>query len=106
MPKVEVDSEQLGVLQAAYKMLDTLHTSKDHSLDFKKIVKKVFPTASVAEVDAAEAAQAAIKPLIDRLDKREADDKKEREDREVASLQSRFDKTVKDHGYTEEGSKK
>lgn len=103
---VQIDSDQLALLTAGHKMLEQLYADPEKGMEFKKIIKAKYPTASVPDLEAVSAVEKMFKPLEERLNKFDAERAKEREDGRVAEFQSRFDRVVKDNGYTEDGQKR
>ena len=103
---VQIDSDDLALLRAGHKMMDTLFSDPTEGASFKKLIKTKFPTVSIPDLDAVSAVEKIIQPLQKRLDDRDAREAKEREDRQIEDLQTRFDKISKAHGLTEEGQKK
>ena len=103
---VTVDSDQLALLSAGHKMLESLYADPEKGLEFKRLIKGKFPQASVPDLEAVSAVEKLLKPLTERMDKRDEDEKKRAEEGQVRDLQGRFDKVAKDHGLTEDGQKK
>ncbi len=103
--------------QQATALLKALHDDSSTGLELQKLVKRKFPTATTPTLDAiskteelgsdlAKRFEELSKGATEKIDKFLTDRAKEREDAEVANYQSRFDKLMKDRGYTEDGQKK
>ena len=113
----EIADGVLLELQNAQKLLKSLYDDSAVGMKFRKIVKEKFPNSSIPELDAVTAAEKTGGELTKKIEEMSAgvskkiDDflsarQKEQEDSQVADYQARFDKIVKERGYTEDGQKK
>lgn len=113
----EISDAALAELTQARNLLKSLYDDAGEGMNFRKLVKKVYPKAAIPELDAIVQVEAAggelnkkfeemSKGVSDKIDKFLTDRQKEQEDAQVADYQARFDRIVKDRGYTEDGQKK
>ncbi len=113
----EISDAALAELQQAHALLKSLYSDSGVGMDFRKIVKKAFPKASIPELEAVEHTEAlgtklsekfaeAEKTLTGKIDAFLDARKKEREDADVETFSTRIHAIAKDRGYTEDGTKK
>lgn len=110
----DISPEALAELQQAHALLKSLYADNTVGFDFRKLVKKKFPAASIPELDAVvkteqltgdfekkfgELGDTLSKKIDGFLDAR----KKEREDDDVQKFGERIANIVKERGYTKEG---
>ena len=110
----DISPEQLAELQQAHRLLNSLYADSTVGFDFRKLVKKKFPQASIPELEAVvkteqltgdfekkfgELGENLAKKIDGFLDER----KKEREENDVAKFTERITSVVKERGYTKEG---
>jgi len=101
----------------ARNLLKSLYDDSAVGFDFRKIVKKKYPDASMPELESVqhvenlgtdlnkrfeELATGTTKKIDEFLDARQ----KEKDEAALRDYQTRFEKVVKDRGYTEDGEKK
>src|ERR1700757_206012 len=113
----EISDAALAELQQAHQLLKSLYDDSAVGFDFRKMVKKKFPNASIPELQALEKTEelgtglekkfeemktAATKKIDDFLEER----RKEKEQAQVDAFAERFEKIVKERGYTKEGREK
>lgn len=110
----EISDAALAELSQAHALLKSLYADQTVGFDFRKIVKKKFPQASIPELDAVVKTEALAgdfekkfgelgESLTKRIDGFLDERKKEREDAEVDKFAERLTRTVKERGYTKEG---
>jgi len=113
----EINDAELAELRKLQAFHKSLYDDAAVGMDFRKLIRKRYPQASIPELDAlvkAEEAGTSIekkfeelsKGATEKIDKFLSDRQKEQDDAAVAAYQARFDAMVKDRGYTEEGQKK
>ena len=113
----EITDAELAELKQAHTLLKSLYADSGVGFDFRKLVKKKFPNASMPELQAIEKTEElgeVVKKQVEELgtnltkkidgflDAR----KKEREEADVAAFSERINKIVKERGYTKEGEEK
>lgn len=110
----EISDAALAELTQAHTLLKSLYADQTVGFDFRKIVKKKYPQASIPELDAVVKTEALAgdfekkfgelgEGLTKKIDAFLDDRKKEREDAEVDRFSERLTRIVKDRGYTKEG---
>lgn len=110
----EISDAALAELTQAHTLLKSLYADQTVGFDFRKIVKKKFPQASIPELDAVVKTEQLTgdfekkfgelgEGLTKKIDAFLDDRKKEREDAEVDKFSERLTRIVKDRGYTKEG---
>ena len=113
----EISDAALAELQQAHTLLKSLYADSAIGMDFRKIVKKKYPQASIPELDAVVRTEEIGTALDKRFGEVEtnlskkidgflSERAKEREDVAVNAFSARIDKIVKDRGYTKEGTEK
>ena len=113
----EINDAELAELRKLQAFHKSLYDDNSVGMEFRKLIRKKYPQASIPELDALEAAEKSgssiekkfeelSKGATEKIDKFLSDPQKEQDDSAVAAYQARFDKMVKDRGYTEEGQKK
>ena len=113
----EINDAELAELRKLQAFHKSLYDDNSVGMEFRKLIRKKYPQASIPELDALEAAEKSgssiekkfeelSKGATEKIDKFLSDRQKEQDDAAVAAYQARFDKMVKDRGYTEEGQKK
>jgi len=113
----DIADNELAELRQAHALLKSLYADAGVGMDFRKIVKKKFPSASIPELDAVTRTE----ELSTSLDKRVSDGmaelnkriegfenarKKEKEEADVNAFSARVEKIAKERGYTKEGTDK
>lgn len=113
----EITEAELLEFKQAHALLKALYADSAVGIDFRKIVKKKFPTASIPDLEAVtrtEELGTGIEKKFEELGKGlnekidgflKARDK-ERQDNDVAAFSAKIEKISKDRGYTEEGTAK
>ena len=113
----EINDAELAELRKLQAFHKSLYDDNSVGMEFRKLIRKKYPQASIPELDALEAAEKSgssiekkfeelSKGTTEKIDKFLSDRQKEQDDAAVAAYQARFDKMVKERGYTEEGQKK
>ena len=113
----EINDAELAELRKLQAFHRSLYDDQAVGMDFRKLIRKKYPQASIPELDAlakAEETGTALekkveemsKGVTEKIDKFLTDRQKEQEDGQVAAYQARFDKIVLERGYTEDGQKK
>lgn len=113
----EINDAELAELRKLQAFHKSLYDDNSVGMEFRKLIRKKYPQASIPELDALEAAEKSgssiekkfeelSKGATEKIDKFFSDRQKEQDDSAVAAYQARFDKMVKERGYTEEGQKK
>ena len=113
----EINDAELGELRQAHALLKSLYADQAVGIDFKKLVKKKFPTASIPDLDAVvkvdelsgtlgKTVEALGKTLNDKIDGFLNARAKEKEDQDVAVFAGKIEKISKERGYTKEGTEK
>ncbi len=113
----EINDAELAELRKLQAFHKSLYDDNSVGMEFRKLIRKKYPQASIPELDALEAAEKSgssiekkfeelSKGATEKIDKFLSDRQKEQDDSAVAAYQARFDKMVKERGYTEEGQKK
>jgi len=113
----EINDFELAELRKLQAFHKSLYDDAAVGMDFRKLIRRKYPQASIPELDAlakAEETGSAIekkfeelsKGATEKIDKFLTDRQKEQDDAAVAAYQERFDKMVKARGYTEDGQKK
>ena len=113
----EINDAELAELRKLQAFHKSLYDDNSVGMEFRKLIRKKYPQASIPELDALEAAEKSgssiekkfeelSKGATEKIDKFLSDRQKEQDDAAVAAYQARFDKMVKERGYTEEGQKK
>jgi hypothetical protein len=112
----EISDAEYAELQQAHKLLKEMYADNAVGIDFKKLVKRKFPAASIPDLDAVVKVdelsgamgknfEALSKSLGDKIDGFLKDRTKEKEDQDVALFAARIEKVSKERGYTEDGTK-
>ena len=110
----ELDEAQYQELAQAHALLKSLYADQTVGFDFRKIVKKKYPSASIPELDAVVKTEALAgdfekkfgelgETLSNKIDSFLNERKKERENEDVEKFAGRIKRIVKDRGYTQEG---
>ena len=113
----EINDAELAELRKLQAFHKSLYDDNTVGMKFRKLIREKYPQASIPELDALEAAEKSgssiekkfeelSKGATEKIDKFLSDRQKEQDDAAVAAYQARFDKMVKERGYTEEGQKK
>lgn len=113
----EIDDAQLAELKKAHSLLQALYADSGVGFDFRKLVKRKFPNASMPElagVEKAEEVGALVTKQVEELgtnltkkiDGFLEERKKEREEADVDAFRQRINTIVKERGYTKEGEEK
>lgn len=113
----EVNDAVLAEYQQAHTLLKSLYADAGEGMNFRKLVKKVYPKASIPELDAVTRTEEIGSDLDKRFKAVEttlstkmegflSERAKEKEELEVNAFSARIDKIVKDRGYTKEGTEK
>ena len=113
----EINDAELAELRKLQFFHKSLYDDSTVGMDFRKLIRRKYPQASIPELDALSKAEEnsteiekkfveLSKGATEKIDKFLSDRQKEREDEQVSLYQGRFDKMVKERGYTEEGQNK
>ena len=113
----EINDAELLELRQAHGLLKALYADGAVGIDFKKLVKRKFPQASIPDLEAVvkvDELGGTLGKKFDELSKGITEKvdgflnarTKERQDEDVAVFAAKIDKISKDRGYTEEGQKK
>ena len=113
----EINDAELAELRKLQAFHKSLYDDNSVGMEFRKLIRKKYPQASIPELDALEAAEKSgssiekkfeelSKGATEKIDKFLSDRQKEQDDAAGAAYHARFDKMVKERGYTEEGQKK
>jgi hypothetical protein len=95
----EIADNELAILRRAYGLLDTLYADKDVGLEFKQMLKKKYPNASVPEIDAAAPHVARLEAFEKKFD----DFVQRQQEREQDTNLDRSFAALRDAGYTDDG---
>lgn len=113
----DINDAELAELRQAHALLKSLHADSTVGMDFKRLVKKAFPKASIPELEAIEKTEELGTGLTKKVDEiqtaltKKIDDflearNKEKEETQVAAFAATIDKIAKERGYTKEGTEK
>lgn len=113
----EINDAEYAELKQAHTLLKSLYADSSVGFDFRKLVKKKYPDASMPELEAVVKTEQLGGELVKKVDElgiglnKKIDEffaqrEKEREESRVADFANRVNKVVKDRGYTKEGEAK
>src|SRR4029077_19770030 len=109
----EINDAELAELRQAHTLLKSLYADNAVGFDFRKLVKKKFPSASMPELEAVEKTEQlgeGVKKQLEELgsnltkkiDGFLEERKKERQEADVNAFSERVRTIVKERGYTKE----
>jgi hypothetical protein len=108
---------ELAELRKTQAFVKSLYDDSAVGFDFRKLVKKKYPQASIPELDAIVKTEELSTGIDKRMGEIETNlskkidgfldaRKKEKEDSDVETFAAKIDKIAKDRGYTKEGTEK